>query len=87
MNKDIYIIVEGGLIQEVFFNNAPEETADDKRVAIIINVDKEALETSDTRTLVADYVADSEDLEEVVIEFPNFLDIKAEVLAALMRQL
>ena len=87
MNKDIYIIVEGGVVQQVFFNNAPEETANDKRIAIVIHVDREALETSDTRTLVADYVADSDDLEEVAIDIPNFLDLKTEVIAALMKQL
>ena len=87
MNKDIYIIVEDGLVRQVFFNDAPDETENDQRTAVVINVESEALETLDTRNLIANYVTDSVELDEVAITFPNFLGIKAEIVAALMREL
>lgn len=85
MLHSIYIVVKGNLVDTVFVNHESGAQRSDMSVCVV-HLDKDA-EDAPEREYVDDYIRHSTDLTEVLVEYPNYENIKEAVTQTMREEL
>lgn len=69
MKHSIYIVVDSGIVTQVFVNN--EEPVRDELSVAVVNIDKESDNDEPAREYVAKHLSNSKTLTEILVQYPD----------------